>query len=215
MTSKIDGAVAPSGNLENLKKQAKKLLKQAKERNPHAISRLARAKSLSKELQLSDAQTAIARENGCSTWTELREKLASPESKVDVAQTSIEINAIDQIWMDCTDTAKAQAFYCDVLNLRKTAEVPGSMVFFNCGGVDLLLGKSNEIRPNSILYFEMGDSEQSIQAAYNQLKDLGVRMGDSPHCIAENWNGYDVWIAFFFDPFGNQLAFKANVPVAG
>jgi len=55
-------------------------------------------------------------------------------------------------------------------------------------------------------------SADDIQSAYNRLKDAGVSVGDSPHCIAKNWNGCDVWMTFFEDPACNQLAFKCNVP---
>ncbi|QXD23197.1 hypothetical protein F7C95_14880 [Opitutia bacterium ISCC 51] len=88
------------------------------------------------------------------------------------------------------------------------------MVFFDCGGVTLLIGLKEEVAPNSILYLNVGDTEASIQNAYNRLKQAGGSVGDSPHCIAKNWNGVDVWMAFFKDPSGNQLAFKVNVPAS-
>ena len=216
MTTIIDGDTAPQANLEQLKNQAKSLLKQAKEGSSHAISRLARAKAYhgpTSVIRLSDAQLAIARENGAASWTELKQRLenAEPSASYDVA--SIEIQGIDQVWLDCKDLEEAERFYSNLLGLAKTGEVPGQMLFFDCGGTNLLLGKRDEIRPNSILYFNIGDKESDIQSAYNQLKKAGAWVGDSPHCIAENWNGYDVWTAFFKDPSGNQLAFKCNVPL--
>ena len=87
------------------------------------------------------------------------------------------------------------------------------MVLFDCGGATLLLGLRPEVRPNSVLYFRLEDSVESIQAAYNRLKQAGVSMGDSPHCLVKNWQGRDIWLAFFLDPAGNQLAFKVDVPV--
>ncbi len=44
------------------------------------------------------------------------------------------------------------------------------------------------------------------------LKRAGVTVGDSPHCLVKNWQGRDVWLAFFSDPSGNQLAFKVDAP---
>ncbi|MEM9159661.1 MAG: VOC family protein [Verrucomicrobiota bacterium] len=212
MSDKIDAQLSPNANLEQLKNQAKRLLKDAKAKNPHAKRRLERAKLETEQPKLADAQTVIARENGFSTWTDLKRSLESstPESSSSSYQLSIE--NIDQIWLDSTDLEATEHFYSQILNLPKTGEVPGQMLFFDCGGTKLLLGKAETCRPNSILYLKTGDSESDIQATYNSLKNQGVKVGDSPHCIAQNWNGSDHWIAFFHDPSGNQLALKTNVP---
>lgn len=214
MSQKIPAGLAPRASLDHLKHQAKTLLKSAREGNPHATSRLDRARSGDPAgLKLADAQRAIARENGCADWTELRAavergSIAMPANP----EPEISLERIDQIWLDCTDLAAAEKFYGSVLGLKPTGHVPGMMTFFDCGGTNLLLGLRSEVRPNSILYFRLPGDEAAIQSAYNRLKSSGVKVGDSPHCIARNWNGCDVWLAFFFDPFGNQLAFKANVP---
>lgn len=222
MNEKIDARTAPRASLEHLKNQAKSLLKQARENNPHAIGRLRRAKALPEKsdaatppLKLADAQLAIARENGGATWMELREKLAqpAPPATPPASEAAIPVLGLNQIWLDCTDLAAAEKFYGGVLGLRKTGEVPGGMLFFDCNGTSLLLGLSKDVRPNSMLYFRLEDSVESIQAAYNRLKQAGVAMGDSPHCLAKNWQGRDIWLAFFSDPAGNQLAFKVDVPV--
>lgn len=220
MTKKIDSDIIPGANLENLKKQAKSLLKKALENNPHALSRLDRARAIepvtnqesNTEYKLVDAQLAIVRENGAATWNELKQTVESGLHKPTDLDSSLSVKGIDQIWLDCTDLQKAENFYGEILGLSKTAEVPGQMMFFNCGGVNLLLGLAEKVRPNSILYLKIGESEQEIQDSYNQLKLAGVKVGDPPHCLIKNWQGFDVWMAFFEDPFGNQLAFKCNVP---
>ena len=216
MTKHIDSDSIPGANLEQLKKQAKTLLKSVKENNPHSQARLARANvavSIDK-LKLSDAQRVIAHENGCATWVELKEKVESGEITAGTKSDSIKVAGIDQIWLDCTNLETTNHFYGELLGLTKTGEVPGQMVFFDCGGITLLIGLKEEVAPNSILYLNVGDTESSIQNAYNRLKQEGVSVGDSPHCIAKNWNGFDVWMAFFKDPSGNQLAFKVNVPAS-
>ena len=143
---------------------------------------------------------------------DLKEKVESDESAT-VAE-AISVAGIDQIWLDCTDHEATALFYGELLGLSKTGEVPGQMLFYDCGGVTLLIGLKEAVAPNSILYLNVGDTEASIQNAYNRLKQGGVSVGDSPHCIAKNWNGYDVWMAFFKDPSGNQLAFKVNIPAS-
>src|SRR5262245_1347292 len=69
-------------NLEQLKKQAKSLLQDARAKDPAALGRfqvlpaLARksfAELDAKSLALHDAQSVIAREHGFKSWNELRE----------------------------------------------------------------------------------------------------------------------------------------------
>ena len=220
MNQKIDARIAPRASLEHLKNQAKSLLKQAREQNPHALGRLRRAKVLPEKtgaatppLKLADAQIVIARENGSSTWMELRASLEIQPDTPRAPDDAISILGLNQVWLDCKDLDATEKFYGGVLGLKKTGAVPGMMVLFDCGGTSLLLGLRPEMRPNSILYFRLEDSVEALQAAYNRLKAAGVSVGDSPHCIAKNWNGRDVWLAHFHDPSGNQLAFKVDVPV--
>ncbi len=216
MTKHIDSDSVPGANLEHLKKQAKKLFKLLKENNPHALARVKRANiGISIEpCKLSDAQRVIAHENGCASWAELKTKLESGEVLLEVGSNPIEVAGIDQIWLDCTDLEATNRFYGELLGLTKAGEVSGQMLFFECGGVTLLIGLKEEVAPNSILYLNVGDSVGAIQNAYNRLKQAGVSVGDSPHCIARDWNGFAVWMAFFKDPSGNQLAFKCNVPAS-
>lgn len=220
MNQKIDARLAPRASLDHLKNQAKSLLKRAHEGSPHALGRLHRARIATDQkprdpatFKLAEAQLTIARENGCATWAELRAAVEQPSGRTPDATAGIAIHGLNQIWLDCTDIAATEKFYGDLLGLRKTGEVPGAMLFFDCLGTTLLLAVRAAVRPNSVLYFRLSDTEQAIQDAYNRLKRAGVAVGDSPHCIARNWQGRDVWLAFFSDPSGNQLAFKVDVPV--
>lgn len=220
MNQKIDARIAPRASLNHLKHQAKTLLKRAREGSPHALGRLRRAHVIPEKfphdpatIKLAEAQLAIARENGCATWPELRAALAQPPAVTPAdSSDAIGILGLNQIWLDCTDLAAAEKFYGDLLGLLKTGEVPGAMLFFDCQGTTLLLALRAEVRPNSMLYFRLPDTEAAIQSAYNRLKRAGVTVGDSPHCLVKNWQGRDVWLAFFSDPSGNQLAFKVDVP---
>ena len=132
MNQKIDARIAPRASLEHLKNQAKSLLKQARENNPHALGRLRRAKVIPEKsgathpsLKLADAQLAVARENGSATWMELRDSLAQPPADVPrEPDSAISILGLNQIWLDCTDLVVTEKFYGEVLGLKKTGQVP-------------------------------------------------------------------------------------------
>jgi hypothetical protein len=53
----------------------------------------------------------------------------------------------------------------------------------------------------------------AFDATYDALKQRSVRVGEPPHCIARGWQGHGFWLAFFEDPFGNELALRSDVPV--
>lgn len=125
---------------------------------------------------------------------------------------SLKLGPIDQIGLTCTDLNEAEKFYCDVLGLRQSADVPGSMRFFGCDGVNIVMFKSDNVTPNSCIYFSVPGQTGMIQSNVTLLKSHGVKVESEPHVIARNWNGHDVWIAFFRDPFGNLLALKSHVP---
>src|SRR3954469_12800302 len=96
---------------------------------------------------------------------------------------NIGISQIGQIAVNVQDPERATAFYRDVLQLSLLFQA-GGLSFFNCGGVRLMLSRAEKPEfnhPSSILYFRVPD----ISAAYNKLKDSGVRMEGEPHVIAK------------------------------
>jgi catechol 2,3-dioxygenase-like lactoylglutathione lyase family enzyme len=204
----------PNADLEHLRRQAKRLLRDALAANPHALARLARPEDAAEPPTLAEAQRAVARENGQPSWPELVAAVARPPSPPPPPAAPPGFARIDQIWLDCTDLAEAERFYHGILGLPKIDEVPGVMAFFAIGEVRLLLGRCAAMRPNSILYLSVPGAAGAIGTEFERLKALGVRVGDPPHCIARAWRGVDAWIAFFEDPFGNRLALKSDVPVA-
>ena len=123
------------------------------------------------------------------------------------------LGAIDQIGLTCTDLEEARRFYCDVLGLKQVADVPGVMKFFDCGGVNIIMFGNEPMSPNSCIYFRVPGEAGTIQGKVGRLKELGVKVESDPHVIARNWNGCDVWLALFRDPFGNLLGLKSDVPV--
>jgi len=118
---------------------------------------------------------------------------------------------VGQIAINAHDTDRATAFYRDVLGLRHLFRA-GSLSFFDCGGVRLMLDKAEKPEfdhPSSIIYFQVGE----IQAAYRRIKDAGAKFEDAPHVIARMPN-YDLWMAFFRDTEGNLLALMSEAPPA-
>ena len=222
-----------AGNLEYLRKQAKQLLRALRVHEPAALSRLVAVfgdRGKSARPTLADAQLVIAREAGFNSWAQLSQELrwrqsareqhrlgmAAPCSRGEPMSTteSLQLGPIDQIGLSCTDLDEAERFYRDVLGLRSGGDVPGVMKFFEAGGVNLVLFKSESVPPNSILYFRVPPEAGAIERKVAQLKSRGVKVESDPHVIARNWNGRDVWLAFFRDPFGNLLALKSDVPAA-
>jgi catechol 2,3-dioxygenase-like lactoylglutathione lyase family enzyme len=209
-------------NLEYLRKQAKSLLKSARNRDAAALKRLGNSS------RLSTAHHAIAQAAGFPSWPKLQDELKfrqkmraehrlgsalplKPGEKMSTNE-SLKLGPIDQIGLNCTDLAEAQKFYCDVLGLRLAADVPGSMKFFDCDGVNIIMFKSETVTPNSCIYFSVPGQGGMIQNKVTLLKSHGVKVESEPHVIARNWNSHDVWLAFFRDPFGNLLALKSHVP---
>jgi len=126
---------------------------------------------------------------------------------------TLQLTTIDQIGLGCTDLDAAQRFYCDVLGLTFAGDIPGMAKLFGCGGVNLIVFKSDTVPPASIVYFKVAGVAGQIQEATERLKAAGVTIEKEPQCIAKNWYGKDVYLAFFRDPFGNMLALKSDVPV--
>jgi catechol 2,3-dioxygenase-like lactoylglutathione lyase family enzyme len=126
---------------------------------------------------------------------------------------SLNLGPIDQIGLSCTDLDEAQRFYCDLLGLKLTAEALPQMKFFGCGGVNIIMFKTDKVTPGSCIYFRVQGEAGLLEKKVSLLKAGGAKIEGEPHIIARNWKGCDVWMAFFRDPFGNLLALKSDVPV--
>jgi catechol 2,3-dioxygenase-like lactoylglutathione lyase family enzyme len=127
--------------------------------------------------------------------------------------SALDLKGIDQVGLSCTDLDAAQRFYCDVLGLALFEDVPGMAKLFGCTGVNLIVFKGETVTPASIIYFKVEGIAGRIQSAVASLKAAGVKIEKEPQCVAKNWNGRDVWLAFFRDPFGNMLSLKSDLPV--
>jgi predicted enzyme related to lactoylglutathione lyase len=121
------------------------------------------------------------------------------------------LRKIGQIYMRAVDLGRATAFYRDVLSVPFLFDVP-RMAFFDLAGVRLMLGEPEGEafdHPGSILYFDVPD----LHAAHEELVRRGVQFDSSPHLIAD-LGERELWMAFFKDSEGNQLALMSEISKA-
>lgn len=121
------------------------------------------------------------------------------------------LRRIGQIHISVDDIDRAVGFYRDTLGMPFLFQVPGaSMAFFDCDGVRLYLGKPEqpEFRSNALLYYRVAD----IHDAHQELRARGVEFIDEPH-VVHRADDAELWMAFFHDSEGNNLALMADVPV--
>jgi methylmalonyl-CoA/ethylmalonyl-CoA epimerase len=121
------------------------------------------------------------------------------------------LRKIGQIYMRAVDLRRATAFYRDVLSVPFLFDVP-RMAFFDVAGVRLMLGEPEGEafdHPGSILYFDVPD----LRASHEELVRRGVQFDSSPHLIAD-LGERELWMAFFKDSEGNQLALMSETPKA-
>ncbi|MGA8756395.1 MAG: VOC family protein [Stellaceae bacterium] len=121
----------------------------------------------------------------------------------------LNLNHIGQIALPVVDTDRAEAFYENVIGLRKLYRF-GDLSFFDCAGVRLLLDKATsptEFRPQGCIYFRCAD----IGLTVAELERRGITFTDPPHRIAP-MDDHDLWMAFFKDPDGHTLAVMQEAP---
>jgi methylmalonyl-CoA/ethylmalonyl-CoA epimerase len=119
------------------------------------------------------------------------------------------LNRIGQIALSVRDVGQAEAFYRDVLGLRKLYRF-GDLTFFDCCGVRLMLEKAHHpdrAGQASTIYFCCAD----IALAVRELDQLGVVFTSGAHLIAK-MDDHDLWMAFFEDPDGHVLALMQEAP---
>ena len=112
--------------------------------------------------------------------------------------------SIGQVSRSVSDIAAATRWYSEVLGLTHLYSF-GDLAFFDCGGTRLFLSQG-EVKPESILYFRVGD----IHAAHQRLADCGAQFVSAPHMIHRHADGTEEWMAFFNDPEGRPLAIMAQ-----
>jgi len=122
-------------------------------------------------------------------------------------QDGFGLSRVGQIFMPVGELARAIAFYRDVLGMKFLFEVP-RMAFFDLDGIRLMLGEREDesTSPGSILYYPVDD----LPSAHSILSERSVSFELEPTLIAE-MEDHDLWMAFFHDSEGNQLALMSEV----
>jgi methylmalonyl-CoA/ethylmalonyl-CoA epimerase len=120
----------------------------------------------------------------------------------------LNLSQIGQIALPLADVDRAEAFYEQVIGLRKLYRF-GDLSFFDCAGVRLLLEKAAgpTVTPQGCLYFRCAD----IALAVAELDKRGLKFTSRPHLIAR-MDDHDLWMAFFKDPDSHTLALMQEAP---
>ena len=120
-------------------------------------------------------------------------------------------DSIGQIHISVDDVDRAVGWYRDVLGLEFLFQVPGqSMAFFNCGGVRLYLGRSEDesFRSRPVLYYRVGD----INGAVASIASRGGDFTDQPHIVHRD-ESHQLWLASLRDPEGNPVILMEERPL--
>ena len=119
------------------------------------------------------------------------------------------LSVIGQISVTVQDLDRAVAFYRDKLGMQFLFRVPG-MAFFNCSGVRLLLGLSEDESADvhaSVIYYKVDNLEGTCE----EMRSRGVDFESEPHKIAD-MPDHELWMAFFRDSEMNLMALMAEKP---
>lgn len=113
---------------------------------------------------------------------------------------AVKVEGFAQIAVTVSDLEAARVFYRDGLGLQHLFDA-GTMAFFDCGGVRLLV-ETGEAKPGggTLVYFRVAHAEGAVTA----LKARGVEIVQEAHRVAE-WANRELWLAFVKDPAGNVL----------
>jgi methylmalonyl-CoA/ethylmalonyl-CoA epimerase len=122
-----------------------------------------------------------------------------------VASPDVRVEGVHQVALRVEDLDRAEAFYRDVVGLRRLARFdPPGLVFFDAGGLRLLLEAG---APASLLYLRVDD----LDAAWAELTAAGVQAEQEPHTIHRDEDGTfgppgnEERMAFFRDSEGNLV----------
>jgi methylmalonyl-CoA/ethylmalonyl-CoA epimerase len=129
------------------------------------------------------------------------------DTAAEEVQQSVHLSDIGQVAVTVRDIARAKNFYQNILGMQFLFEA-GTMVFFQCGTIRLMIGESKKPATNdgTILYFRVHD----IHAVHAALTSRGVSIVQEPHLVAR-MKSHDLWISFLGDPDGNTLALMCEM----
>jgi len=126
-------------------------------------------------------------------------------------QSAVHFDKIGQIAITVDDLARAKDFYQNTLGMKFLFDA-GSLAFFQCGDVRLMISTSDKPEPRggTILYFKV----ENIQETFALLRGKSVEIVQAPHLIAK-MPDHDLWMGFLKDPEGNTLGAMSEVRPGG
>lgn len=118
------------------------------------------------------------------------------------------LGPVGQIALNVDDADRSEAFYGEVLGLKKLFRF-GGLVFFDCAGLRLLLDQAPPAAPKlgGPIYFRVAD----IVLARRELEARGAVFVDQIHLIAP-MDDHDLWMTFFKDPDDHMLGLMMEAP---
>jgi methylmalonyl-CoA/ethylmalonyl-CoA epimerase len=122
-------------------------------------------------------------------------------------QNGVRLQDVTQIAFTVQNLEEAKFFYQDVLELKFLFEA-GTMAFFQCGSVRLMIGEAEKptLSEGTIVYFRVAD----LEATAHLLESRGISFVQQPHLVAR-MKSHDLWMAFLKDPAGNTLGLMSEV----
>jgi methylmalonyl-CoA/ethylmalonyl-CoA epimerase len=122
-------------------------------------------------------------------------------------QNEVHLQDVAQIAFTVQNLVQAKVFYGDVLELKFLFEA-GSMAFFQCGSVRLMIGEAEQssVSEGTIVYFRV----VNLEATAHSLESRGISFVQRPHLVAR-MKSHDLWLAFLKDPAGNTLGLMSEV----
>ena len=133
--------------------------------------------------------------------------MAHSSQSSEASQHPVHLNEIGQIAMTVENLPRARDFYRDVLGMKLLFDA-GTMAFFQCGAVRLMLGLPEKPGPRggTILYYRVAELNETHAA----LESSGVRFLQPPHLVAK-MPDHELWMAFLQDPDENVLGLMSEV----
>jgi uncharacterized glyoxalase superfamily protein PhnB len=214
-------------NLENLKKQAKALVRLHRERSYHLASvaretlpkfaHLSDGQVLAAAFKLSDAQALVARQHGYDSWSALKAAaaLAAPEPERPAQAGTGVLFAVPILYV--ADVRRALACYAEVLGFE-VLQVSGEPPFYaevRRGGASLGLrlihgqAYNPEVRAHEVMFAQASIRVGDAKGLYLEVLAAGARI--------ETPLQRDPWGPLYFvveDPDGNLIVFSERGPAA-
>jgi uncharacterized glyoxalase superfamily protein PhnB len=210
----------PMHNLENLKKQAKALLRLHRDRSHHLAivarsvlpkySALTDREVLAADFKLGDAQELIARQHGCESWAKLKiacENGAAPQQEPVVPGDAGPLFAVPMLYV--ADVRRAVDHYQRVLGFEAALE--GDPPFYAevwRGGARVALRGTHRpvfdpaARANEALLWQASIGVRGVKALYLEYVAAGATI--STPLRREPWGAWDFAIE---DVDGNHVGF--------